>query len=671
MYPSPSSHPPLALSAVPWRFLRQGADTSSPPGSILTPEGLRYIEEDAARWQQGGPITCDDVIGRRPPHAAALASSPPQLVDSFAHDSDDEDDDAPSEQPPLAEFNPFSSDFSLTLHNAPSAPTVPSPTSSSAAAPPDPFPSSLSATSDLAAATADEDEQRRQRSKGLAAAELLSHYANKGVLDEERERTRKRERSKWEHADTKPSSEARGDGGGVMVGGLGLDSADATPPPLPPPSADDPDDELRRSAALASAADSGQSDAAASEMPDISDFIRLYEDEDEPSYPAMLWRVKERLTAALDVPEQVRDELSSIERQRRAMAASRGRAAGGGRRPSLATRLPRVRGGGEGKARLRFNLGEGKDYIEEAAVLSHPSSGGQPFLPPIRRSPMSLSYGRQWYLPPRQWRVPEEAKERMMEATRAEASSELPLDAYHGEEWRERLQSLTSSLPPLYCSQAFKAFLRRGGSGGMGVGVGGQVREPHWLGGVEALDERKEEDEERKAMQAAMNGGGGGTVGREGGGGGGAGVGKGAGGAGGAEGGRGEGSEEWLQQPAGLVAGMGKRGKDEGLVGEDEDAGRRGEGEDEEGEGDLKGYMREVRLRELSLAGVKLVKEREREMQERERRKREREKLRLRAGAAVLATSAEEVEAAAMEAEEVDLDRLFDIASYPCTLGGD
>ena len=259
-----------------------------------------------------------------------------------------------------------------------------------------------------------------------------------------------------------------------------------------------------------------------------------------------------------------------------------------------------------------------------------------------------------------------------MEATRAETSTALPLDAYHGEEWRERVHSLTSSLPPLYCSQAFKAFLMRGSGGGGGGGGGGGVREPHWLGRVEALDERKEEEEEWRAMHAALNGGGGLGGGGDGGMGAGRGGGRGGGEGGGGGGVKGEGAAgEWLPQPPGLVAGMGKRGKDEGLVGEDDEGGRRGQGEDEEGEGDLKGYMREVRLRELSLAGVKLVKEREREMEERERRKREREKLRLRAGAAVVASGAGEVDAAAVEAEEVDLDRLFDIPAYPCTLGGE
>ena len=52
------------------------------------------------------------------------------------------------------------------------------------------------------------------------------------------------------------------------------------------------------------------------------------------------------------------------------------------------------------------------------------------------------------------------------------------------------------------------------------------------------------------------------------------------------------------------------------VKGEEEEGEGRGEGGDEDGEGDLVGYMREVRLRELSLAGVRVVKEREKEGRE-------------------------------------------------------
>ena len=316
-------------------------------------------------------------------------------------DSDDEDDEG-EEAAPLAAFNPF-----LQGLRAPSPPpstpraAPPSSPLPSASSPSLPIVASLSSTSTSIVDVTQElqalaDEEERRKRKGVIAADLLSHYGGqKSVQDEERERTRKRERSKWDHSN-EPNhlSRTRDDGGGVMVGGLGLDPADTSASPLPPP----PRSRRRRGRGGAAAAvfltadaDSERSASAAGEMPDMSDFIKLYEDEDEPSYPSMLWRAKERLTRAVDVPQPVLDEVAHFDRQRAALR--------GGRRPT--TRLPRVRAE-EAQVRLRFNLGEGRRLrrgggARPARRASSPSR--LPHLPAVRGQ--GQRYGRQWYLPVR------------------------------------------------------------------------------------------------------------------------------------------------------------------------------------------------------------------------------------------------------------------------------
>ena len=138
---------------------------------------------------------------------------------------------------PLAQFNPFSNSFILPS----TKPLTPSPS-----LPLTPTPSSTAPLDVAAELLALEQEEERRKRKGVIAADLLSHYSTKDVQDEERERTRLRERSKWEVTEVKAMTGA-GDGGGVMVGGLGLDSTDTVTSPLPSTSEpDDPEDEKRR-----------------------------------------------------------------------------------------------------------------------------------------------------------------------------------------------------------------------------------------------------------------------------------------------------------------------------------------------------------------------------------------------------------------------------------------
>ena len=191
-----------------------------------------------------------------------------------------------------------------------------------------------------------------------------------------------------------------------------------------------------------------------------------------------------------------------------------------------------------------------------------------------------------------------------MELSRAEEEGlrGIHVDAYHGDEWRERLQALRHSLPSLYWLAGVQGLPAQGRGAGAPAPLpaGGRSR---WTRGRRrrrsggpthsALHSNSAPPSRLLNLRPAGSPG---------------------------EGVSGRTAGVCLSRAA--AAGDAEEGKDDGFLGEDEDGEGRTEGEDEEGEGDLLEYMREVRLRELSLAGVRVVKEREREMEERERRKR-------------------------------------------------
>ena len=671
---SSTQHYPLSLVGVPWRFLHLTADSGAGLPPVLSDAGRQYMAEDAYRWRaqqsQGADVVAAipqlDSADTRPlrlsvygdgDHAVAAGRAGAEAKEE---EEEEEDEDEPKDIPPLPEFNPFSDTFAVALspkstpnHSSASADTTASPPTNPTCATP-------------TAAAGGEEVEAARRKRGMTAAGLLSHFAQKEVVDEERERTRKRERSKWEN--TASGAGASGgdaggvsggqDGGGVMVGGLGLaDESDGARAVRLAVSAEEEERRRRLSAAA-------EDDALAlADMPDMSDFIKLYEDEDEPSYPAIIWRQKERLTEADDVPPSVVAELQNIERERAAGLSRR-------RGPS------RGSGGSRGEARpaherkltLRFNLGLGKDYEEEredgvsggaAAASRQKAQLTNNRFPPLAAArkqavatkPPQSAYGRQWYLPVKQWATAEEEKERLEAATaerREQHADEkegdgaageeevAAADGYHGEGWRLKVLALKAELPALYCSRAFKAFLLRERQ---------RRRLPHYLEGVEALDERREEEEERRAIQAAVLA---------------------------------------ITTPRVTHSSLSStRTAQPAASASVEPASARGSvssaaaaAGEEEREGDLQEYMREVRMRELSLAGLRWIKERERAMEERERRRRDREKRKARAGSALSVTGAAAAGGAGGEAggggvedeDEVDLDKLFDVPDYPTGL---
>ena len=94
---------------------------------------------------------------------------------------------------------------------------------------------------------------------------------------------------------------------------------------------------------------------------------------------------------------------------------------------------------------------------------------------------------------------------------------------------------------------------------------------------------------------------------------------------------------------------------------------------EEEREGDLLEYTREVRMRELNLCGLRWIKVREKAMEERERRKKERERRKARAGSDVVGGGgvgggSEEAGGVGDAEDEVDLDKLCDVPHHPCSL---
>ena len=706
-----SAHLPLSLIGVPWRFLHFTADNGAGLPPVLSDAGRQYMEEDAYRWQT--QQTACDVIALVP--QLTKANIRPLQLPAYGHDDDreeagasgeEDDDDEEKKIPPLAEFNPFSDTFAVALsptaHRTSALDSINHPTNTDTIAVP--------VTELVAVVEAEEPGQGVSKKKrGMVAADLLSHFAQKEVVDEERERTRKRERSKWENNNTNSSnnnSAAHGssgmevsgglasgvDGGGVMVGGLGLsdESNSARQARL----AVDAEEEERRRRLSAAAEDEG---LTAADMPDMSDFIKLYESEDEPSYPAIIWRQRERLTEAADVPFTVVNELQAIDRERLAgLTKRRGKSR---EREGTGSRGAAKRGH-ERKMTLRFNLGLGKDYEEDhdndstTANKQHTThSTNQNRFPPLTTKsmghttrpvptsaikPTQAMYGRQWYLPVVQWSIAEEEKERLEAATVERQTTTIrgdgvdglggdaEADGYHGDGWRDKVLALKAELPQLYCSRAFKAFLLRererdkdkesgrAGSSGASRSGGGRSRLPHYLEAVEALDEKKEEEEEKRAIQAAVlaittpritHSSNAST--------------------------RTHSAASGTSAASGPLLPLSPTADDTtsasgiaGIVGE------------EEREGDLLEYMREVRMRELNLAGLRWIKEREKAMEERERRKKEREKRKARAGstavvvvaAAAAAGGSEEVGGGLDEEDEVDLDKLFDVPDYPCCL---
>ena len=691
-----SAQPRLSLYGVPWRFLHFTADTGAGLPPVLSDAGRQYMEEDAYRWQT--QQTTLDVIAAVP--QLAKANTRPLRVLAYGDDSrsssreytegaegaEDDEDDEVKDIPPLPEFNPFSNTFAVALsptaHNTAALDT--------ASQPLDPAAVALAAKDE-----AEEGHDVSKKKRGMVAADLLSHFAQKEVVDDERERTRKRERSKWENTATHGggvSSTASGgmDGGGVMVGGLGLsdESATARQARLTV----DAEEEERRTRLSAAAEDDA---LTAADMPDMSDFIKLYEDEDEPSYPAIIWRQKERLTEAADVPASVVAELQAIDRERMAALTkrgntagsshSRGRAAAGGSRDAAKPRHER-------KATLRFNLGLGKDYEEEHDDDSGPPADKQRTanhrFPALKKAAASKAaaasiaprkvYGRQWYLPVVQWSTAEEEKERL-EAASVERqqhdsteggtdTGDVEADGYHGDGWRDKVLALKSELPQLYCSRAFKAFLlrERQKDGGSGSGSGGRAsrgrRLPHYLEGVEALDEKKEEEDERRAIQAAVLAI---TTPRI---------------------SHSTSSSIATTRTSSAASTSAASGP---LVPPSPTAdsttpttttipamtsGGSSMAAEDEREGDLLEYMREVRMRELNLAGLRWIKEREKAMEDRERRKKDRQKRLARAGSTAAGVvgagggGSEEVGDSGLDEEQVDLDKLFDIPDYPTSV---
>lgn len=700
-----SAHPPLSLIGVPWRFLHLTADNGATLPPVLSDAGRQYMEEDAYRWQT--QQTAADVISPVPQLTHSAHTRPLRLA-AYGEDGrggadveGEEDEEDAKQIPPLAEFNPFSDTFAVAL----------SPVAQHTATLNTARPAEVAVVAG-SGAVVEEGTEVSKKKRGMVAADLLSHFAQKEVVDEERERTRQRERSKWDNTSHSNGSQSHSggvrsqlsgvDGGGVMVGGLGLsdESNSARQARL----AVDAEEEERRRR-LSAAADDGDGLTAA-DMPDMSDFIKLYEDEDEPSYPAIIWRQKERLTEAADVPSTVVAELHAIDRERMsAVSKRRGRS-----RESGGTRVASVRRAGhQRKPTLRFNLGLGRDYEEEGndddsnvsttAAVNKPHTGKNRFpyitgagsrstvhMKAAAASKVAQSmYGRQWYLPVVQWSTAEEEKERLEAATfdRAQqphiSSSSIDstaeeaaggdteaADGYHGDGWRDKVLALKAELPQLYCSRAFKAFLlrerekeREGGSRGSsgsgsrsGSGSGGRRRLPHYLEGVEALDEKREEEDEKRAIQAAVlaittpritHSSAASTASTRT---------QSAASASGASG---------PLLPVSPMADDSSTSGVSGLVGE------------EEREGDLLEYMREVRMRELNLAGLRWIKEREKAMEERERRKKEKEKRKARVGSTAVVTggaggggSDEVVEVE--EDDAVDLDELFNVPDYPCSL---
>ena len=694
-----SSHPPLSLVGVPWRFLHFTADSGAGLPPVLSEAGRQYMAEDAYRWQT--QQTAGDVIATIPQLAptntqplrlSAYGDGSREEAHAEAGDEDDEeeDDGATREIAPLPEFNPFSDTFAVAL-----SPIAQHASSVSSTHPP---------TERAAEAEVEEGYEPTKKKRGMVAADLLSHFAQKEVVDEERERTRKRERSKWENNNTTHGAHNGGtsagashspDSGGVMVGGLGLsdESNSARQARL----AVDAEEEERRRRLSAAAEDEG---LTAADMPDMSDFIKLYENEDETSYPAIIWRQKERLTEAADVPPSVITELQTIDRERAAALTKRR----GKSRDREGTASRGAKRGHERKMTLRFNLGLGKDYEEEneddtdipaAKVGSNKQSTAHstaknrfPSLTTAARSaaydrpaiaakaPQSL-YGRQWYLPVVQWSIAEEEKERL-EAATTEAqqqhggsldsgteAADVEADGYHGDGWRDKVLALKAELPQLYCSRAFKAFLLRerekerdGAGKGSGSGGGsrsGRRRLPHYLEAVEALDEKKEEEEQKREIQAAVQAI---TTPRI------------------AHSSIASTASTRTQSAASSSASTGPLLP---LTPTADDVGAASVVGEEEREGDLLEYMREVRMRELNLAGLRWIKEREKAMEERERRKKERERRKARAGStaataavagggATSGSGGSEEAGDADEEDEVDLDKLFDVPDYPCSL---
>ena len=651
---------------------------------MLSDAGRQYMEEDAYRWQT--QQTNSDVIAPVP-QLTNNGHTRPLLLPAYGDDSSSADADAESQEEedegeanditPLPEFIPFSVTFAVSLSPAADHPSsLDTPIQSAY----------LTAGQTAAVGEAEEGREGSKKKRGMVAADLLSHFAQKEVVDEERERTRKRERSKWEtntphsthHGGS--STSAGADSGGVMVGGLGLsdESSAARQARL----AVDAEEEERRRQLSAAAEEEG---LTAADMPDMSDFIKLYEDEDEPSYPAIIWRQKERLTEAADVPLTVIAELQAIDGERvAAQAKRRGKSR---EREAVASREAAKRGH-ERKPTLRFNLGLGKDYEEEheeeidpAANKQHPANSSPknrfPSLATAarlaehnkaassHRAPRNV-YGRQWYLPVVRWSITEEEKERL-EAVTAESAqqnvdvdgaaeaADTEADGYHGDGWRDKVLALKAELPHLYCSRAFKAFLlrEREKEGGRGGGSrGGRRPLPHYLEGVEALDEKKEEEEEKRAIQAAVlaistprithSSSTGSTVSTR------------------THSAASTSAASGLLRPPSLTAEDNNTSAKSGVVGE------------EEREGDLLEYMREVRMRELNLAGLRWIKEREKAMEEREKRKRDREKRKARAGGTAAAGSSSVGSGGSDEVGdvddevEVDLDELFDVPDYLC-----
>ena len=695
---SRNHHDPLSLIGLPWRFLHLTADNGANLPPVLSDAGRQYMVEDAYRWQTQqttadvvAPIPQLSKVDTRPLKLSAYGDDKTGLNGVEEEEEDDEDDSEEKEIEPLPEFNPFSDTFAVAL--SPLAHTALLPTTKPSAA--------AGAANDIAAAEefGTEEEELPKKKRGMVAADLLSHFAQKEVVDEERERTRQRERSKWDNSPSTTSSanntqnagaasNTHNDSGGVMVGGLGL--SDESNSARQARVAVDAEEEERRRRLSAAAEEEG---LTAADMPDMSDFITLYQDADEPSYPAIVWRQKERLTEAADVPFAVINELNAIDRERMAALTKRSTKSSRGKDSSGSRGAKR---GHERKMTLRFNLGLGKDYEEDnedddqlttrnnaatkqqrsknrfPALVRKPNSHSSNKRTPTPAKAAQAAYGRQWYLPVVQWPIAEEEKERL-EAASAEKqqqqqisvegaeSGDTEADGYHGDGWRDKVLALKAEMPQLYCSKAFKAFLlrerekereARGGSGSRG----GRRRMPHYLEGVEALDEKREEEEEKRAIQAAVLAI---TTPRI------------------------THSTTTTTAPTrAQSANTASAGPGSGpllplspraAAAEDAAVGSGVVVGEEEREGDLLEYMREVRMRELNLAGLRWIKEREKAMEDREKRKKEKERRKARAGGSVIGGlsgggggGSEDV--GDVDEDGVDLDKLFDVPDYPCSL---
>lgn len=485
-------HIPLSMAGTQWRFLRE-VGASDQRGAVLTPQAHAYLQRDAQLWREQ-----QEGVMRTPQEMVAFHSE--QLA---AEEKEIETAQLAEERPKSAKPAPVTIEDSTnssteTKHDQFDLMSL-SPTSAALLKQLDEPLEDLKLTA--VAAQAEEKQQiiepvaiepePEQKKHGLIAADLLQHYATKDLIDEERERTRKRERSRWEREEEREPR--RRDTGGVMMGGLGLDELPERI--VEAKENDESHPETKRDVDLTT------SRVDAVDMPDISDFTQRYEQEDEPSFPAIVWRVKERLTEAVDVPPSIAHQLHAVQAHHRKPHH--------GRRSSLTTVLPTIHPPKQDL--LRFNFGAGADY----QVVNHRkrSNNQQKQTREVIRSLTAPSASREsrdqygaWYLPVKHWQKtgdektkildqPPSQPKRRVDSGDEEEDDDEESDAYHGSAWLDRVERLRSQLPSLFCSRSFKAFL-----------MDKKSRVPHYLQPVRPtnIDEQEleEEGEEARPMTA-------------------------------------------------------------------------------------------------------------------------------------------------------------------------